>query len=452
MKPIQSPRHAGILSRPARVLATSIILLLASATFAKKGGGGGGGGDGGTINPVPAEIAPPVSYTVTELRWHEDTDPNFGGIWTAWVNQLGIAAGWVRRPHPTNPEQLGVRTGVINIDITTGAATDTLVELDLVFSTALAVLNATRSDGPWRIAYGRGGITDDGLIGCQLIPANEPRLVEDTIPCLLAVGDLSKRGADDALTLLTLESGDLDFTQLNQNGDALVATNNGSTIDTLFLRDTDVSGWVSYIPVAIPSVDYYYGRPTINSAGTVTFSETTNQPNESSLYQYPAVSGSQSLLWRSGNPSFYSVATAEDHSAYVVATKSITTGKGRHATTSAYLIPYHVISETERTPLTDYESEGSAVIRGHWNVSGAPLSGEEEIVLESVESGVYQIYKPNLGARFELPIAPGIARWVGVSPPYNDHLVSTPESYNGGYVVFTTNDAAPQGFILTPSQ
>lgn len=273
------------------------------------------------------------------------------------------------------------------------------------------------------------------------------------MPSLLAIGDLSRRDSVDGLVLVTEEAGDQDIVQLNQGGDVMVATDDLTTVDTVFRRDMDEGGLVSYTPIAGLGLDFSLNKPSFNSARTVSFSETTGSSNpESVLYQSSVDSGSQSLLWSSTDPRFYAIGTAEDDSAYAVTLQSITTGKGRNRTTTGFTIPYHVVSATERTPLADYALDGSVLIRGRWNVSAAPLSGEEEVILELEESGQYQLYKPNFGSRFELPITPGSARWVGVSAPYNANLQSDSETFHGGYIVHTTNDPAPSSFILTPSQ
>ena len=451
IKPLQSSRPWRLAAQGCSILLLSVALPMTAA--AKKGGNGGGGGGsgGGGENPVPQLVAAPVDYVETELRWHEDTDPDFGGIFAAWINNQGLAVTWIKRPHPTDVERWGIRVGGINLDLATGETTDTLVDLSEVFGLSVAALNVARTDGPWRIAYGRE-INDAGLIACQLIPENEPRLFERAVPCLLAVADLSRRGTGNALVLVNAASTDpdQDFWQLNEGGDVLVISPNDFASNIrVFRRDLDASGNPFYTPLETPALGISLNRPSFNSSRNLSFSERVGNAvnsQESFLFQNSLDSGTESLLWRSKDPLFYAVATAEDNTAYAVSFRNVKTGKGKNATTATVSTPYHVISATERTPLTNE----SAILRWRGSVSHAPVTGEEEVVLELEASGEYQIYKPNFGARFVLPITPGNLLYIGISPPYDPLAVTSPESYSGGYVVYNTTDAIRRAFILTP--
>lgn len=227
------PHHSSTARAGAAVaLAFLASLAINPLAFAKgKPGGEDPPNPGVTVNPVPDLVDPPIGYTETELVWDGDVDGNgiadrlensFGGVGFYGINNQGLVTSIVFGPHPTDPAGLGRRIGGINLDPTTGVVSDQVFDLNELFATALAGLNNARTDGPWRIAYGRG-VTDSGLVAVQLIPEESPRLVDNTVPCLLAVGVLSRRLDPDALMVIPgLSDGDTDLVQLTENGSALV--------------------------------------------------------------------------------------------------------------------------------------------------------------------------------------------------------------------------------------
>ena len=105
--------------------------------------------------------------------------------------------------------------------------------------------------------------------------------------------------------------------------------------------------------------------------------------------------------------------------------------------------------------------DGSATIPNFvWNLSRAAGSGEEEVVFQIEESGVYQVYKPNYDARFILTdIDPGSAtQFMQISPPAVGQSQTTgwdpiTETWNyaAGYVGYTTTDLTFRAYVLTPS-
>jgi len=175
-------RQSSILRHIALAL-TILVLPFSTNTLAGKGGvkgkpGGSGGNSGGPVPPLLEE--PPITYQTTELRWHEDEDPNFQGLWVEDVNSQGLVVGWVRRP--AEPGTNGFRHAVINLGAS-GQATDTMIDLNDRFAESLANLNTERhavdpEERPWRIAYARA-INDAGEIACQLIPLDEPMRTSD---------------------------------------------------------------------------------------------------------------------------------------------------------------------------------------------------------------------------------------------------------------------------------
>lgn len=424
---------------------------------AKKGGGGGGGDPGGGVveNPVPLVVASPVNYDSTELRWPE---VGHQGIWLNSINSQGLAVGFVKRPPlEGSPEGTpGERRGVINLDPATREATDTMVDLNVLFSASLAVLNAGRTDGPWRIAYARA-FNEAGLIGCQLIPWDAARSYNTSeaaaagvapVPTLLAVADL-QRAEPDAMIVVDPDntSPEQELYQMNEHGDVLLW--DGERDDLTYIYrvhrlGTDTAGDWIYEELSVPPVNA--GTPaSFNSSLQFLFYEHSGSTRSrtSRLYQYSLASGDQTLLTESGDPLFSANGIAEDNTAY--AHGQSTSGKGNNRVTLSR--PYHIISPTERTPLTFSSGWIFNWVRG---LSRAATSGEEEVFIQLYDTGEYQVYKPNFGARFVLPIAPRSLGWAGISPPYDAQGVSSAGEYFGGYVAYSTNDAVNRSYVLTP--
>lgn len=470
-------------------------LLAISISIASAGKGGGGkprgedGGDGILEHSVPPVVPPPVGYLNTKLWWPEEIDPETGDFYPTFqginvysINSRGLAVGCVKLSPPEgSPERsYGERRGVINLG-SNGEATDTLVDLNLVFADALTNLNTIRAsgpwhDGPWRIAYGQQ-INEAGQIGCTLIPDSEvvaahtelaATLGIDPVPRLLAMADL------EDMTLLPVEPGntspDQDIMDLNQAGDLLVR-DRAAHIARLYVfhPDNPVTPTVDagYLEYSLP--EYTPGAVTFNSSLQVTWDETVTGKGRSVselLYRSSLTTDGEEYFWmddllwqREGKDYDYmyfshTYGVAEDGSVYTAA--------GGFGTS----IPYHVISPTERTPLTDVNATGvwNDGMSHYRSLSKAQTSGEEEILLHLCETtGDYQIYKPNFGARFVLPLAPHTLIWASISPPpIDDGQQSAPYDqgytgdYLGGYIVYMdcldthTSGSRANSYILTP--
>ena len=444
--------------------ATALVASLACTpiALAKKsgngGGGNGGGDDGGSGSTVPPLVEAPVSYVVTELRWENEAefnDPDFQGIFVNFVNRYGLTAGYVMLPAPEGLD--GERRAVVNVDPVTGETTDTMIDLNSLFAPELAALNASRADGPWRLAYGRG-INDAGMIGCQLVPADEPTSLNSSeaaaegttpVPILQVVVDLNGAGANRLVVLDSLNtSPDQYIMQLNENGDVVTAEGADGVYDfDIFRRETDGTGAVSYAQIPLPPVSG--GLPSFNSSREVSYVEDDAGAGTSTLVHYLADTGDSSVLWEVSGETLGMRGVAEDGTAYALRSFSVTSTRGKKTTTTNYSIPYHVLSPTERIPLTE---ENAELPNGFRNVSRAAISGEEEVLIR-VYGGSYQLYKPNFGARFTLPIDPWNVSAGFIAPPFDSGAPSTPDTYNAGYIAYSSNPLLTglyRSYLLTP--
>ena len=444
--------------------ATLVASILCSpAALAKKGGNGGGGNgggdDGGGGSAVPQVVTSPVTYTETELRWEDDgefNDPDFQGIYVNFVNRVGLASGFVMLPAPEGV--YGERRAVVNVDPATGGTADTMVDLNSVFATELAALNSDRTDGPWRLAYGRG-INDAGMIGCQLVPATEPTSLNSSqaaaegvapVPVLQVVVDLNGAGVNRLVVLDPLNtSPDQSIMQVNENGDVITADGvDGVYNFDIFRREIDGAGAASYAKIALPAISG--GLPSFNSSREVSYVEDDTGAGTSTLVHYLADTGDSSVLWEVNDGTLGMRGIAEDGSAYALHSYSVTSGRGKNKTTTNYSIPHHVISSTERVQLTEQNAE---LPNGFRNVSRAAISGEEEVLIR-ISSGEYQLYKPNFGARFVLPIDPWNVSAGFIAPPFDTSATTTSaEDYNAGYIAYSSNPLLTgiyRSYILTP--
>lgn len=468
--------------RAALALATATCALAlpiaaSAAKGGKPGGGGGGGGTEITINPVPKVIASPVTYTTTELHWSGDlnengiadhTEETFVGIAAIGVNNRGFVVGSVYGPASADPALNNKRTAFVRLDPSSAG----VVSLDVVFATALQTLNDNRpaTEEPWRIAYGTR-INDDGLIACRLIPASAPYRVErdeaiergiDPTPVLYAMVDLSRSDAADALMLVPIStSPDGDFLDIGELGDVLMFDHDAATntyLARLFPLAEDADGTLGYHlenEVSIPALTSWpVSRPSINAARELIY----RMIPEEKLVRYSTMVDEQTILVQNEKFSFFANGISTDGTAFISAYEFVTTGKGRNQQTTRLDYPIHIISPNERTPLTDPAIDGNASIPHFaWCASNAAAPGEAEVLIQFEGTLEHQIYKPNLGARFPVPIV-GQAYWATISPPV-DQTVTTdwdPASgtgtYAAGFISYSLNeDGFYRGFVLQPN-
>ena len=469
----ESPRRTATVGLTATVLLFSSLAL--PTALAKKPGGGGGGDDPVTINPVPILVDAPVTFSTTELRWHEDSDPNFGGITFNGINNQGLVVAFIASPHPEDPHLYGRRTGAINLDLDTGSPTAVMVDLNEVFAAGLQQLNLARLETEeWRIAYGRK-INNAGLVACHLIPQSAPRIygtdtasslgIEPT-PTLLVVADLTRRAGSDSMMIVPTDSAspDQDFLELNEMGDVLVLANDPTTgeyFTQLFQLEFDLitglpDGYATFDRLSDLGPLTYSNRPSLNSSLEVLFhrnAQSSRNQTVRQLIRYSALDGSETILWET--QSLLAGSIACDGSAYATERETIRTGKGKNAVTTVVWTPYHVLSETERTPLV---SESASMPFDHLSVSQAAQSGEEEVVIQIETTARYQVYKPNFGARFDLVDLPASdVKFLQISSPVApstatewDHDLGS-GTYSGGYIGYGTDMEPDRTFILTPN-
>lgn len=454
-----------------------ICLALPTATMlADKGGGKpGGGGGGASENLIPPVVPAPVSYLSTQLCWEiqsECSDPNFQGIWVNGVNGRGLAVGHVKRPINSNPDMddsvWGERIGTINVDVIPGSyglaldgtgapvATDTMVDLNGIFSSALTALNSARADGPWRIAYGRE-INEAGQIACQLLPVDEPRSFdtgsgEEPVPVLMVLGNLLEG------TLVPVDasntSSDQDFVEMDEDGDVLMRDGNVRR----FFKFENGSFNEQVLP---PSIHF----PSFNSADIFSYdTETAENGRFVTDRLFRTVDGDSELLWeRRGkdydNFKFFHLGVSESGSSVYAATYQFIGGQ-----VSFPEIPYRILSSTERIQLTEANANGNPNWTNTSSLSNALTDGEEELILHLYDTtDEYQIYKPNFGARFRIiatdKLEGGNIQNIAISPPWDNtgrstaHDSGSPATYFGGYVAFSNFFAAENrhdSFILTP--
>ena len=407
----RTPLPTRICKSPAPLLAASFVLLATTiSTFAKKpgSGGGGGGGDpdpGITINPVPDLMTtPPVTYTTTELHSSGDLNENgisdeseatFGGIGVVGVNNQGVAAGTIYWPTSTDPSSDEKRIGVVRLDPTSSSVTPA----DALFATSLQALNQQRpaTEEDWRIAYA-GRINDAGLIACRLVPFSTSRRIErneaielgiEPTPVLYAVADLTRRYEPDALMLVPIStSPDGDYLDLNELGDVLMFDHDQDTntyLTRLFPLAENSGGSLGYhieneIPVPVLT-SWPTNRQSFNAARELTFRRIDTSWK---LYRYSALVGHEELMFDGIDlSSFFPNGIANDGTAFISATEFVTTGKGRNRQTTVLAYPYHIISPTVRTPLTDPAEDGNASIPHFaWCVPRRGLPGEVEVLIQ----------------------------------------------------------------------
>jgi len=119
-------------------------------------------------------------------------------------------------------------------------------------------------------------------------------------------------------------------------------------------------------------------------------------------------------------------------------------------------IPHHVISPTQRRPLTSENADPVYLTDSETQpLSRALLPGEEEIAIMIQSTKEIQIYKPNFGARFAVGIDIGTSAYnFNISPPHDmEGMSSSHESggtYIGGYIAWT-RCSDMTSYLLTPS-
>lgn len=499
-------------ARGGSAIALALITSLALPTAnAKPGKGNGGGGDdpsdpGLTINPMPDLVSAPITYTLTEITWPYDKDSSgnyvngFEGSRLNDVNNSGVGVGDVLRPKPAGApaDWLAFRYGVVNVALDSDGAvvldsdgrpesSATWVDLNDILSEELFELNALRGDGPWRIATGEA-ITNAGLVACRLIPADQDAWYSrywtayygrTATPTLLAVADLARLAdstADPVLTLIDPFSADpdQDVTMLTEAGHVLVYNSITDSNDERVANAPDI---FEFDPVAFsyqrvtPSANYPFVNDvsspglTINSSLQLSFRDVNEGSFSREIYR-GSIGGTDDLWWASDNPLLRPQQIAEDGTLYVEAQTTVTKGRNKGQKRNQI---YHLLSPTERTPLSDPEVDGNTYLVGQpfHSVSSAP-GGEEEVIFGTVNDGI-QIYKPNFESRFALDLQlPQGATFYGgegnssgpfISGPYNQGVgvQSSPGEYYGGYVAYYVTREADsvnflRAYILTPSQ
>jgi hypothetical protein len=373
--------------------------------------------------------------------------------------------------------------GGINVDPVTGQVADEMFDLNVMFETSLIALNEGNDD-PWRIGFGRS-VTDEGLVALQLIPDSAPYLLEDgTVPCILAVADLSRRLEPDAIMLIPINtSGHNDHLQLTPDGNVLVletdpgvpVMNVRSRVFPLAINANGELGYFSENEMLVPTV-HYGGRPGIQDSPSgeffpeFTYTRSFDVSRKTRVsqvvkytfeYTFPDESGeavpvsTETILHEWENTTFFGEGFGTGGTAYGGTLEQETIGKGNNVEYINYWTPYHLLSPTARTPLTDPLVSARVWIRS-WGISDASLPGEEEVVIQLVNEGELQVYKPNFNARFTLPIEPGDYRRVEISSPVDPLAITSDsllgaEDYAAGYVGYGTDAEPDQVFILTPT-
>jgi len=465
-------------------LATTFLLFSSLAlptALAKKpgsggGGGGGGGGAGPATLPVPdLAVTAPVAYEPMELVWDGPETDHY--VFLNCINKQGFAVGILSLGDGGDDLGQWFWQGAVNawFDPDSGelTATNTMANLNDLFAVSLEAFNAKRAtdvgDGPWRIDQAHW-INQSGQIGCRLIPADQPRWRDsvgaaevgtDPVPCLLAVADLRRLPeldppAADALLIMDPNDTDPDkyLMMVTEAGDLFaymtaVTGPDGPGIPAdfaLYYRDgasyspmappADVASWPANVNSELQVVSQ-----TLSSSGTYRLNRYTLDPI--SVLPATPVWNPAEVLWESNEIELHGEAIAEDGSVYAEARISRKV-RGRQITS---VIPYHITDEGRR-PLVDIDKDESAGF-GFRYLSRAGESGEEELIM-AMRDGTYQIYKPNAGLRFELPLDPFAASYIGVSPP-----VMAEGAYQAGYVAYSTryNDPLPRprrSYILVP--
>lgn len=400
----------------------SLTLALPGFAAPPEGKGGGKGGDSGGGGGADTVLDAPISYTKTELRWFEDRDPNFGGLFVSTVNRDGLTTGWVQRPD-------GFMHGVVNVGLT-GEATNTMVDLNEWVATSLAAVASG-----WRIAYVRG-INDDGLVGCELIPATEPEKNGETVPIVLAVADLTTRD----LTLVDPGVSNPDFLiqGMNRHGDLLVSRDVAFVEDgynrwgnTLYVNSSAPGEVPIYEKNFLDDITEY--RPAFNSALQIA-SVTYGRQYVQRRYDFSDPNATIET-WRAGRKNTaFTQGIAEDGTVYV--RESGNGGPVMRVTITE-------AGETVASPLT---VEVSSLLGYRNRVSLAQEPGEEEMAIST--GGVRYLYKPSYGL-FPFPADPvGSLDNVNISPP---HDPESGQNYIGGYIIY--EDVVPnvrRSFLLTP--
>lgn len=452
-----------------------------------KGGGNGGGGSGGdeptdpggavTINPVPDTVTPPIGYTATEIPWNGDVDGNgvadkdeadWFGVSFNGINNQGVVVSYIAGP-TLDPAYPGWVVGGINIDPASGEIAGEMFDLNEVFAGALAAMNQARADdGPWRIAYGRS-VTDGGLVALQLVPQdagfNDPAL---NVPCLLAVGDLARRSKNDGIMVIPINTnGENDHLQLTELGNSLVLEYDpgleGYYIRIFLLGENSDGERGYFAEMPVPAVGYLE-EPTIRDPG---LGDSTPYPdlcytpwtsNQVVRYSYSDDAGPEEVVLHELIDTFFEAGglapAGPDGAAYACAQTLETIGKGKNKETIAYWTPHYIISPTERTPLAA-PLASACLPEVNWSISDAWLPGEEEVVIEFEDTGEVQVFKPNFGALFQLPIDPGTQRLIEISPPVDPLAVSSHYTlgngdYAAGYVGYGTEAEPDRVIVLTP--
>ncbi len=478
-KSFPSPRRAGIGAVTSLTPALLMLALCCGRVHSAKPGSGGGGGTV-TELPVPPVVAAPVSYQITQLLWEnavEAADPEFQGIYINGVNSRGLVTGHVKRA-PAVPDTPGERRGTLNIG-SAGEATDTMVDLNALFADALAQLNARRvlqnpAEEPWRIAYGRR-INEAGQIACQLLPQSAARSYGTgeggtPVPSLNVVAHLATG------TLIEVDpnntSPDQEIMEMNENGDLLVMDYNGTAWGMKLFVFHAASGTYVNQTAALPaSVNQQSFNTSLQVSYATEVFGRSRSVTDRLFRRTPGVSPDV-LLWENAGKDydyFYWEPLGVAESGSVYAAKSYRPSTGVRITT-----PYHVISPTQRRPLTTGTANGlHAGDQPKPELSRAALAGEEEIAFsdEGASGPELQMYKPKFGARFKLPAMPPlpgggtrILSNLSISPPHNrtgSTAVYTSGTYTGpyfgGYIAITERpaDSAPGpdcvSYLLTPA-
>ncbi|MDF1712815.1 MAG: hypothetical protein P1U90_11300 [Akkermansiaceae bacterium] len=345
-------------------------------------------------------------------------------------------------------------------------------------------MNITRTDGPWRIAYGRE-LNEAGQIVCRLIPDDQVRAYSTTeaakyegveaVPSLFAVADIYD------LSLTVLDGGvGYDETHpnrnckgLNQAGDVYLQASIpevGNTED-LF---TNEGGTYLLANAVLPSPFDF--QLTFNSSPDFGYSVRTPAKGQNETVTLTRrVSGGDEALWSYTSKSYARFSPL-----------GISEVGGSVYTTTVFPgereIPYHVKSTTERIRIADADCSGAIKWNGRPSLSQALIEGEEELILLDYETNPnaaeYYIYKPNFAARHRIvfsdpltgevdvpltdSVKGGFTGQVVISAPLDGtgttdpYLEGSPYSgtYFGGYVVFTTslNDQYLESYLLKPSQ
>lgn len=457
---------------------TAALVAAITCASAKPGKGNGGGGDPEPPPPgeevVPWVATPPVTYTTTPIVWHDAAafnNPGFQGIYVDGINLLGITVGCALLPPEVPGENGERRAGAcvlvdedhqIVFDASGNmTATDTMVDLNLIFEDALSAFNADRAtnygDGPWRLAYARK-ISGDAKVICTMIPQSEAMNFDsvaayyaerEPVPLLFVLADLPTG------QLLAVEpensSPDQDVTQMNENGDLLIRHS-----DNLFEVDwnhsrlfiLDLANGV-YVEEPVGGLDDDHSR--MNSSLEILRIRYTSESEI--LNRYSVLDQTDTDLWERENGLPWGI--AEDGSVYANSDYLETYRKGP-IKSKMLRIPHHVHWDESSmsyvaTPITDTNASAASI----WDCpSHAATSGEEEAILRIHETNEYQVYKPAFGARFTLEdIPPNAVCFIRISPPADNSANSDPYtvssgSYQAGYIAWY--DRNYDAYIMTP--